>query len=139
MRTDPIHPMRNVRFLRAQKEWKGIIAIFLYLAGMGAGSFIIGTLMDWLGVKLNPPFIASIDLFSYTLSLSKVPVLWGPIMVALGGPFLILDLGIKWRFIYACLNPRTSWVARGFIILSFFIILGLALLTKSILPFNWLH
>jgi formate-dependent nitrite reductase membrane component NrfD len=38
-----------------------------------------------------------------------------------------------------CLNPRTSWVARGFIILSIFIVFGLILLAKSILPFEWLH
>jgi polysulfide reductase chain C len=134
-----IHPIRSTRYLRPQKEWKEIIAIYLYLAGMGAGSFIIGTLIHWLGVKLSPLFIPSIDLFGRTLNLSSLPILWGPIMVAIGAPFLILDLGIKWRFIYACLNPRTSWVARGFIILSIFIILGLVLLAKSVLPFEWLH
>jgi len=139
MRRESIHPIRNVRYLRPQKEWKEIIAIYLYLAGMGAGSFVIGTLITWLGVKLNPPFLPSIDLFGYTLSLSKVPILWGPIMVSIGAPFLILDLGIKWRFMYACLNPRTSWVARGFIILSIFIVFGLVLLAKSVLPFEWLH
>jgi polysulfide reductase chain C len=139
MRTGPVHPIRNVRYLRPQKEWKEIIAIYLYLAGMGAGSFVIGTLINWMGAKLNPTFLPSIDLFGYALNLSSVPILWGPIMVAIGAPFLILDLGIKWRFMYACLNPRTSWVARGFIILSIFIILGLALLAKSLLPFKWLH
>jgi len=139
MRAESIHPIRNVRYLRPQKEWKEIIAIYLYLAGMGAGSFVIGTLINWLDVTLNPPFLPFIDLFGYTLSLSKVPILWGPIMVSIGAPFLILDLGIKWRFMYACLNPRTSWVARGFIILSIFIILGLILLAKSVLPFEWLH
>jgi len=145
MRTGPVHPIRNVRYLRPQKEWKEIIAIYLYLAGMGAGSFVIGilihwgTLIPWAGIKLDPSFLPSIDLFGYALNLSGVPILWGPIMVAIGAPFLILDLGIKWRFIYACLNPRTSWVARGFIILSIFIILGLGLLAKSLLPFKWLH
>ncbi len=145
MRADPVHPIRNVRYLRPQKEWKEIIAIYLYLAGMGAGSFVIGilihwgTLIHWTGVKLNPSFLPSIDLFGYALNLSSVPILWGPIMVAIGAPFLILDLGIKWRFMYACLNPRTSWVARGFIILSIFILFGLALLAKSVLPFKWLH
>jgi len=114
-----------------------MIAIYLYLAGMGAGSFVIGTLMGWLGVKLNP--LPSLSLLGYTLNLSKVPVLWGPILVAIGAPFLILDLGIKWRFMYACLNPRTSWVARGFLILSTFIIFGLALFVKSILPLEWVH
>jgi len=106
---------------------------------MGAGSFVIGTLVRWSGVKLDPPFLSSIHLLGYPLSLSQVPILWGPIMVAIGAPFLILDLGIKWRFMYACLNPRTSWVARGFIILSVFIIFGLVLLAKSILVFEWLH
>jgi len=139
MRSEPIHPIRNVRYLRPQKEWKEIIAIYLYLAGMGAGSFIIGTLIDWLGVKINPSFLPSFNLLGYTLNLSKIPILWGPIMVAIGAPFLILDLGIKWRFMYACLNPKTSWVARGFIILSIFIIFGLILFVKSILPFEWLH
>ena len=139
MATENIHSVRNVRPLRPQKEWKEIIAVYLYLAGMGAGSFVIGTLISWMGVKLEPPFLSSIHLFGTTLNLSQVPILWGPIMVAVGAPFLILDLGIKWRFMYACLNPRTSWVARGFIILSIFIVFGLVLLAKSILPFRWLH
>jgi formate-dependent nitrite reductase membrane component NrfD len=107
---------------------------------MGAGSCIIGTVINWLGVRLNPPFIRpSMDVLGYTLNFSEALILWGPIVVAIGAPFLILDLGIKWRFIYACLNPRTSWVARGFIILSVFIIFGLLLLAKSVLPFEWLH
>jgi formate-dependent nitrite reductase membrane component NrfD len=139
MATENIPPIRPFRHLRPQKEWKEIIAIYLYLAGMGAGSFVIGILISWMATKFVPPFFASIDLFGYTLNLSRVPIFWGPIMVAIGAPFLILDLGIKWRFMYACLNPRTSWVARGFIILSIFIILGLVLLAKSILPFAWLH
>ncbi len=138
MRTADTHPIRNTKYLRPQEEWKGIIAIYLYLAGMGAGSFIIGTLIGWLNVKLDIPFLPSIDLFGRTLNLSSVPILWGPVMVAIGAPFLILDLGIKWRFIYACLNPRTSWVARGFIILSIFIVLGLVLLAKSVVPFEGL-
>jgi formate-dependent nitrite reductase membrane component NrfD len=59
--------------------------------------------------------------------------------VAIGAPFLILDLGIKKRFLYAALNPRTSWVARGFLILSIFIVLGVVLLAKSVFPIEWLH
>jgi formate-dependent nitrite reductase membrane component NrfD len=139
MGIDPIHPTRNVKYLRPQKEWKEILAVYLYLAGMGAGSFIIGTLICWLGAKLNPSLIPSVNLFGYALNLSKLPIFWGPIMVAISAPCLVLDLGIKWRFMYACLNPRTSWVARGFIILSIFIVLGLIVLAKSILPFEWLH
>ncbi len=139
MATENFPPTRMIRHLRPQKEWKEIIAVYLYLAGMGAGSFVIGTLISWMGVKPDVPSLSSIHLLGYSLNLTRVPILWGPILVAMGAPFLILDLGIKWRFMYACLNPRTSWVARGFIILSIFIILGLVLLAKSILPFEWLY
>lgn len=138
MRAERIHPIRNVRHLRPQEEWRVIIAVDLYLAGMGAGSFIIGTLIHWLGVTLSPPFLPSMDIFGYLLDLTKVPIFWGPIMVSIGAFFLILDVGIKGRFMYACLNPRRSWVARGFLILSAFIIFGMVLLIKSVLPFEWL-
>jgi formate-dependent nitrite reductase membrane component NrfD len=134
MGTGPIHPRRSVRFLRPQEEWKEIIAIYLYLAGMGAGSYIIGTLINWL---INPSRIVAI--WGVTLNSAKVVLLWGPILVAIGAPFLILDLGIKKRFLYAALNPRTSWVARGFLILSIFIVFGLVLMAKSVLPFEWLY
>ncbi len=135
----PLQPVRDLKNIRPQKEWNELIAVYLYLAGMGAGSFVMGTLINWMGIKWNPAFLPSFDLFGYPLNFSSLPILWGPIMVAIGAPFLVLDLGIKWRFMYACLNPRTSWVARGFIILSIFIVLGLVLLIKSVLPPAWLH
>ena len=138
MKSEAIHPIRKNRYLRPQEEWKEIIAIYLYLAGMGAGSFIIGTLLQWLGAPMNPPAFPPIDLLGIRLDLAKVPLLWGPVLVSIGAPFLILDLGIKTRFLYACLNPRTSWVARGFIILSVFILLGWLLLAKSVLPLEGL-
>jgi formate-dependent nitrite reductase membrane component NrfD len=87
---------------------------------MGAGSFIVGTIINW-SVDLSNP----ISLLGFSFDLAKATIFWGPILVAVGSPFLILDLGIKRRFLYACLNPRTSWMARGFLILSAFIVLGL--------------
>jgi formate-dependent nitrite reductase membrane component NrfD len=134
MRTEPIQPTRHVRVLRPQEEWKEIIAIYLYLAGMGAGSYIIGAIINWF---INPSRL--IPIWGFPLDMAKVALLWGPILVAIGAPFLILDLGIKKRFLYACLNPKTSWVARGFLILSIFIVLGVVLLAKSVLPFEWLR
>jgi polysulfide reductase chain C len=131
---EDLHPIRNVRYLRPQEEWKEIIATYLYLAGMGAGSYIIGTLFNWF---VNPSKVVSI--WGFPFDFAKAAILWGPILVAIGAPFLILDLGIKKRFLYAALNPRTSWVARGFLILSIFIVFGLALIAKSVLPFEWLH
>jgi len=134
MRTEPIHLKKYVRALRPQEHWGWIIAIYLYLAGMGAGSYILGTAINWF---VHPSRV--IMVWGQPLDPAKAALLWGPILVAIGAPFLILDLGIKKRFLYACLNPRTSWVARGFLILSIFIVLGLVLFAKSILPFEWLH
>jgi len=134
MGTEPIHPIRNVKHLRPQEHWGWIIALYLYLAGMGAGSYIIGSIIHWF---VNPSRVVFI--WGLPLDPAKAAILWGPILVAIGAPFLILDLGIKKRFLYACLNPRTSWVARGFLILSIFIVFGLVLFAKSVLPFEWLH
>lgn len=119
---------------KPQEHWGWIIAIYLYLAGMGAGSYIIGTLLNWM----TSPSRAT-TFWGIPIDPAKASLLWGPILVAIGAPFLILDLGIKKRFLYACLNPKTSWVARGFIILSVFIMLGLLLFLKSVFPFEWLH
>lgn len=119
------------KYPKPQRHWGWIIAIYLYLAGMGAGSFIIGLILNW---SKEPSKIIKIPAFFIPFDFGKSIILWGPILVAIGAPFLILDLGIKKRFIYACLNPKTSWVARGFLILSAFIILGLLTLAISIFP-----
>ena len=120
-----------LKLIRPQREWRWEIAVYLYLAGMGAGAYIIGSFLIWLGVSLTPS--RSLVLFGVPLTLTHAVLLWGPILVAIGAPFLILDLGKKHKFFTACLNPRTSWVARGFIILSTFIVLGLIVLAVSVL------
>ncbi len=126
---DQLHPIRNIRFSRPQKEWGWKIAVYLYLAGMGAGSFIAGIVIHWF---FNPSKV--IQVWSFSIDIAKPALFWGPILVAIAAPFLILDLGVKRRFLYACLNPRTSWVARGFLILSIFIMIGSGLLILSTFP-----
>jgi len=128
MGAEAIHPIRNSKYVKPQRVWKWEIAIYLYMAGMGAGSYIIGMVIHWL---INPT--VPITLFGFSFYLAKPALLWGPIFVAVGAPFLILDLGIKRRFLYACLNPKSSWVARGFLILSTFIVLGMTVFAVSFL------
>jgi len=126
---EQIHPIRNTRFSRPQKEWGWQIAVYLYLAGMGAGSFVAGIVTHWF---FNPSKV--IQVRSVSIDIAQLALFWGPILVAIGIPFLILDLGIRRRFLYACLNPKTSWVARGFLILSIFIMIGFGLLIPSTFP-----
>lgn len=110
---------KGLIYLKPQRQWGWEVAVYLYLAGVGAGSFIIGLLMDWLG---------------YSPYSTRAILLWGPILVTIGAPFLILDLGIKRRFLNTVLNPKTSWLSRGFFILSMCIVIGLVILGISILP-----
>jgi polysulfide reductase chain C len=107
------------RVSHSQKEWEWPVAVYLFMAGMGAGAFASGLLTEWI---LRPDIP------------SKGMLLWGPILVALGAPFLILDLGKKQRFINASFNPRTSWAARGFVILSSLIVIGIIAFTLAFLP-----
>jgi len=102
-----------------QRHWGWPIPVYLYLAGMGAGAYTIGLIMSWLHFADAPP---------------KWLLLWGPVLVTLGAPFLIIDLGQKFRFLNASRNPRTSWMARGFAILSSCILLGLASFAVALLP-----
>ncbi|NWF92218.1 MAG: polysulfide reductase NrfD [Syntrophaceae bacterium] len=118
---------KTLKRIRPQREWRWEIAIYLYLAGMGAGSFIVGLFTHWNGFGLSLP-LRTFTFWGVPLELSKLALLWGPILVAIGAPFLILDLGKKLRFYTACFNPRTSWLARGFFILSGFILAGLIVL-----------
>ena len=128
MASETSGPIKESKTPRPQHIWRWEIAVYLYMAGMGAGSFVIGMFVLWF-MKPEVP----ITLFGFNLDIAKPALLWGPLFVAVGAPFLILDLGIKTRFLYACLNPRTSWLARGFFILSTFIVLGLIVFAVSIL------
>ena len=94
--------------IKPQRVWKWEIAIYLYLAGMGAGSFVVGMGTLW---AFRP--VASVTVLGFHLDIARLALLWGPILVAVGARFLILDLGIQKHFLYACLNPLSSWVARG--------------------------
>ncbi|MCL5735722.1 MAG: polysulfide reductase NrfD [Actinobacteria bacterium] len=110
--------LRSVR-----REWGWPIALYLYLAGTGAGSFVVGVLARTLGPDLGLGYVVSLE--ALRLDLGDLALLWGPLIVAAGAPFLILDLGRRARFFRAGLNAGVSWMARGFYVLSAFIGVGL--------------
>jgi len=80
---------------------------------------VIGLLMQWMG---------------YIPDGLRPLVLWGPVLVAIGALFLVLKLGVKRRFLNTILNPMTSWLSRGFYILSVCIIIGGIDFLISVLP-----
>jgi formate-dependent nitrite reductase membrane component NrfD len=132
------------RVTESQDAWGWEIAGYLYLGGLGAGAFIIAVLLDWFGFRLAPAHLSLMD--GWNWDWSQILVLWGPLSTTVGASLLILHLGKNWfLFFTACLNPRTAWLARGFLILATFIVAGSVVAAVAVflpglparLPFVW--
>jgi formate-dependent nitrite reductase membrane component NrfD len=91
-----------------QTNWNWCIAAYLFLAGVGAGGYATGVLATFLGWQ----------------EIATTGVSLGFPLLLLGTLFLIADLGVKHRALRVFLNPGTSWIARGSLIISVFMILS---------------
>jgi formate-dependent nitrite reductase membrane component NrfD len=93
-----------------QTEWGWLVAIYLFLGGVGAGAYTIAAINGFMGESLE---------------ISTTVGLWISFPALLiGSGFLLADLGSPTRAIYAGLKPGTSWIARGFWIISIFMVLA---------------
>lgn len=91
-----------------QKEWGGLLALYLFLGGVGGGAYTIAALNSFLGKSME---------------LSTTVGLWiGFPALLIGSMILIIDLGNPGKFFLAGMKPRTSWIARGFWIISIFMV-----------------
>ena len=108
--------------LKAQSKWGWLVAAYLFLAGMGAGAYAVGVVADYLGPDWS--------------AIAKVGVCLGFPCVAVGCVFLILDLGTPVNFWRAAMRPNTSWIARGTIIISVFMILAFIHVVFWLWPFK---
>jgi len=95
-----------------QREWGWWIAVYLFLGGIGGGAYTIGA-VNWL--------IGDGAEASTTLGL------WiGFPALAIGSLCLLVDLGSPTKAFLAGMKPGTSWMARGFWIISVFMVLAFA-------------
>jgi formate-dependent nitrite reductase membrane component NrfD len=93
-----------------QTEWNWLIAIYLFLGGVGAGAYTIAAINGFVGESLQ---------------LSTTVGLWISFPALLiGSAALLADLGQPAKAVYAGMKPGTSWIARGFWIISIFMILA---------------
>ena len=93
-----------------QREWGWWIAIYLFLGGIGGGAYTIGA-VNWL--------------IGEGAEASTTIGLWiGFPALAIGSVCLLADLGSPTRAILAGMRPGTSWMARGFWIISVFMVLS---------------
>jgi formate-dependent nitrite reductase membrane component NrfD len=107
----------------SQKLWGWKIAAYLFLAGMGGGAYVVGAVADYLSMPGG-------------VALSQLATVVGPGLVFVGLLFLIADLGPKSSAYLAYKKPGTSWIARGTIIISAFMILGAINVIGWIWPFR---
>jgi formate-dependent nitrite reductase membrane component NrfD len=93
-----------------QREWGWLIAVYLFLGGVGGGAYSIAAINSFLGEGVG---------------LSTTVGLWiGFPALLIGSIFLIADLGSPSRAILAGMKPGTSWIARGTWIIAVFMILS---------------
>ncbi len=102
--------------LRSQEDWSWLVAIDLFLGGLGGGLFL---LFQVFGL---PPFIAFLSLG----------------LVVLGGVVLLAELGHPLRAWRAISRPQSSWISRGVIFVSVFIVSGFLYLAPAFDIFSWL-
>ena len=111
--------------LKAQSKWRWLVAAYLFLAGLGGGAYVTGAVAGFFGA----PEWAGI---------AKIGVSLGMPCVLVGCLFLIADLGTRWNFWRAAMRPNTSWIARGTIIITIFMILGFIHIVFGVWPSNQL-
>ena len=111
--------------LKAQSKWSWLIAAYLFLAGLGGGAYVTGAVAGFLGEQ-------------EWAGVAKIGVCLGFPCVAVGCIFLLVDLGSPAKFWRAGMRPNTSWVARGTIIITIFMILGAIHIISGVWPSNTL-
>ncbi|MDA8227618.1 MAG: polysulfide reductase NrfD [Desulfitobacterium hafniense] len=95
--------------MTVQNIWHGLVIWYLFLAGTGAGVYLLA-----VGNKM----------FRKQDALVKMGYIWGPILVALGTILLLLDLGRPFWAFLAVLRPHASMISVGTLILTFFMLNG---------------
>ena len=109
-----------------QKTWGWLIVLYVFLAGLGGGAFLVSFVMIFL------------DKYG---AVARIGALVGPLLVSFGSGMLIFDLGSAMRAYRLFTTPATlvsSWMIRGAWILTAFIVLGFAYALPSFALFHWL-
>jgi formate-dependent nitrite reductase membrane component NrfD len=93
-----------------QRDWGWLIAIYLFLGGVGAGAYTIAAINGFFGKTAE-------------LSTGLGLAIGFPALL-IGSLFLLADLGTPKNAVLAGMRPGSSWIARGFWIISAFMILA---------------
>ena len=109
---------------QAQRHWDWKVAFYLYGAGTSAGLIFLELVLQRLSV------------------VDEKTALWGMwiglVLVSISLLFLFAHLGpgARWRFVLVFRRPRTSWIARGAIIVTVLVFFRIMLLLPSVPGFQ---
>jgi len=93
-----------------QHDWGWLIALYLFLGGVGGGAYTIAAINSFMGTDL---------------AISTTVGLWIAFpSLLIGTIFLMVDLGSPIHAVLAGMKPKTSWIARGTWIISIFMLLS---------------
>jgi len=93
-----------------QHDWGWLIAVYLFLGGVGGGAYTIAAINSFMGTDL---------------AISTTVGLWIAFpSLLIGTIFLMVDLGSPIHAVLAGMKPKTSWIARGTWIISIFMLLS---------------
>ena len=106
--------------LKAQTKWRWLLAIDLFLSGVGGGAYLTGVVAD---------------LLKWDVRIAKIGIFIGFPLVFIGTLFLMAELGSPKNFWRAFMKPGTSWIARGTIITTFFMIINFFHIVFWIFPY----
>lgn len=102
--------------LTAQEEWSWLLALDLFFAGLGGGLFLLFQIYDL------PPIIALLSLG----------------FVILGALVLMAELGRPLRAWRALCKPFSSWISRGVIFVTLFVVFGALYSAPAFDALSWL-
>ena len=113
---------RKERTIERQNTFGWLVAIAIFSVGVGAGLFLVSFILTVLN-RMVP--------------VATVGGLVAPVLAFVGTMFLVVDLGSRAKAYRLVSNPR-SWMSRGTLILSVFIVSGLSYSLPGWDAFAWL-
>lgn len=126
MNVKGLSDMKFIMAAQTQRHWDWRVAFYLYGAGTSAGLIFLEVVLRHLGLIRE---VTALHGMWAGLALA---------LISLGFLFDHLGPRARWRFLYVFRRPRTSWIARGAIIVTALVILRLAILAPTLSGFGWL-
>lgn len=109
--------------IQRQTTWGGKVILDMFLGGIGAGVFAVSFLLIFLGGITK---------------VAHIGILIGPVLMIAGLFFLILELGSPMNMLRIFSGLSSSWMSRGALVQTLFIILGLAYAIPAFWSDSWL-